>query len=270
MLLIEHDVKLVMGLCDRVAVLDRKKIAEDRPAEVQRNPRRHHRLSGRSRCAPRISPTLELRDLESRYGAIEAVKGVSPQVSAGELVSLIGANGAGKTSTLNAIAGSVKASTGEIRFNGEIVNALPAHRRLRRGVALVPEGRGIFSRLTVHENLQMGAYIRNDTDGIAQDLQRVYALLPRIRERLDQVAGTSSPAASSRWSRSAAPCSRARNPCCSTSLRWAWRRSSSRRFSRSSTPWRRREWRSSWSSRMPIWPWRRASEPTSWRQERSR
>ena len=124
------------------------------------------------------------------YGAIEAVKGVSPQVSAGELVSLIGANGAGKTSTLNAIAGSVKASTGEIRFNGEIVNALPAHRRLRRGVALVPEGRGIFSRLTVHENLQMGAYIRNDTDGIAQDLQRVYALLPRIRERLDQVAGT--------------------------------------------------------------------------------
>jgi branched-chain amino acid transport system ATP-binding protein len=135
-------------------------------------------------------PTLELRDVKVAYGAIEAVKGVSLYVSAGELVSLIGANGAGKTSTLNAIAGSVKASAGEIRFNGEIVNALPAHRRLRRGVALVPEGRGIFSRLTVHENLQMGAYIRNDTDGIAQDLQRVYALLPRIRERLDQVAGT--------------------------------------------------------------------------------
>jgi branched-chain amino acid transport system ATP-binding protein len=135
-------------------------------------------------------PTLELRDVKVAYGAIEAVKGVSLRVSAGELVSLIGANGAGKTSTLNAIAGSVKISGGEIRFQDEAVNALPAHRRLRQGIALVPEGRGIFSRLTVQENLQMGAYIRNDSDGIAQDLQRVYALLPRIRERLDQVAGT--------------------------------------------------------------------------------
>jgi branched-chain amino acid transport system ATP-binding protein len=135
-------------------------------------------------------PILELRDLRIAYGAIEAVKGVSLHVGAGELVSLIGANGAGKTSTLNAIAGSVRASRGEIRFKGETVNALPAHRRLRKGIALVPEGRGIFSRLTVQENLQMGAYIRDDSDGIAQDLQRVFALLPRIRERLDQVAGT--------------------------------------------------------------------------------
>ena len=136
------------------------------------------------------SRTLELRDVRVAYGAIEAVKGVSLHVGVGELVSLIGANGAGKTSTLNAIAGSVRASAGEIRFNGEIVNALPAHRRLRKGIALVPEGRGIFSRLTVQENLQMGAYVRNDAEGIAQDLHRVYTLLPRIRERLDQVAGT--------------------------------------------------------------------------------
>jgi branched-chain amino acid transport system ATP-binding protein len=135
-------------------------------------------------------PALELRDVKVSYGAVAAVKGVSLNVRAGELVSLIGANGAGKTSTLNAIAGSVTASAGEIRCKGEIVTPLPAHRRLRKGIALVPEGRGIFSRLTVQENLQMGAYIRNDPDGIAQDLQHVYHLLPRIQERLDQVAGT--------------------------------------------------------------------------------
>jgi branched-chain amino acid transport system ATP-binding protein len=136
------------------------------------------------------APALELRDLKVTYGAIAAVKGVSLIVRAGELVSLIGANGAGKTSTLNAIGGSVKTSGGEIRFKGDIVNTLPAHRRLRKGIALVPEGRGIFSRLTVHENLQMGAYSRRDADGIKEDMQRVYALLPRIKERLDQVAGT--------------------------------------------------------------------------------
>jgi branched-chain amino acid transport system ATP-binding protein len=136
------------------------------------------------------APILELRDVRVAYGAIQAVKGISLHVSVGELVSLIGANGAGKTSTLNAVAGSAKTSAGEIRYQGKVIDGLPAHRRLRRGIALVPEGRGIFSRLTVEENLQMGAYTRKDADGVAQDLERVYALLPRVKERLKQVAGT--------------------------------------------------------------------------------
>src|SRR5262249_54157954 len=104
--------------------------------------------------------------------------------------SLVGSNGAGKTTTLNAIAGTVKLSGGEIRYAGETVNHLPAHKRVRSGLVLVPEGRGIFARLTVEENLQMGAYSRSDADSIAQDLDRVYGMLPRVRERLKQIAGT--------------------------------------------------------------------------------
>ena len=136
------------------------------------------------------SPLLKLQNLQISYGGIQAVKGIDLELWAGELVCLIGANGAGKTTTLNAIAGVQPIAGGDIIYAGDTINVLPAHKRLRRGVALVPEGRGIFTRLTVEENLRMGAYSRNDSAAIEADLERVYTMLPRIKERLPQVAGT--------------------------------------------------------------------------------
>lgn len=136
------------------------------------------------------APILEVRQLKVAYGGIQAVKGIDLQLRRGELVSLIGANGAGKTTTLNTLAGVVPHSGGEILHAGADIGRLPSHLRLRRGLALVPEGRGIFTRLTVEENLLTGAYIRNDADGIAADLEKVFTLLPRVKERLHQTAGT--------------------------------------------------------------------------------
>ncbi|MDI3513338.1 MAG: branched-chain amino acid transport system ATP-binding protein [Rhodocyclaceae bacterium] len=136
------------------------------------------------------SPLLRLQGLKIAYGGIQAVKGIDLELRAGETVCLIGANGAGKTTTLNAIAGVLPIAGGDIEYRGERINALPAHRRLRAGIALVPEGRGIFTRLTVEENLRMGAYSRNDAAAIEADLERVYTMLPRVKERLPQVAGT--------------------------------------------------------------------------------
>jgi branched-chain amino acid transport system ATP-binding protein len=136
------------------------------------------------------SPLLQLQNLQISYGGIQAVKGIDLDLWAGELVCLIGANGAGKTTTLNAIAGVLPLAGGDILYAGDRMNTVPAHKRLRKGIALVPEGRGIFTRLTVEENLRMGAYSRNDSAAIEADLERVYTMLPRIKERLPQVAGT--------------------------------------------------------------------------------
>ncbi|KAA3653100.1 MAG: ABC transporter ATP-binding protein [Proteobacteria bacterium] len=136
------------------------------------------------------SPLLQLDDIKIAYGGIQAVKGVSLELYKGEMVCLIGANGAGKTTTLNAISGTLGLAGGTISYDGDNIGALPTHKRLRKGIALVPEGRGIFTRLTVEENLRMGAYIRNDAAGIEADLERVYTMLPRVKERLAQVAGT--------------------------------------------------------------------------------
>ncbi|MDY0014325.1 MAG: ABC transporter ATP-binding protein [Rhodocyclaceae bacterium] len=133
---------------------------------------------------------LSLRQVKVAYGGIQAVKGIDLELAAGELVCLIGANGAGKTTTLNAIAGVLPLSGGEIRYLGQAIHKLPIHQRLRRGIALVPEGRGIFTRLTVEENLRMGAYTRRDKGAVEADLERVFAMLPRVKERLAQVAGT--------------------------------------------------------------------------------
>jgi len=132
---------------------------------------------------------LEVRGLSVAYGGIAAVKGIDLDVGAGEMVCLIGANGAGKTTTLKAIAGALPCAGGRVRLEGRDVAGVPSHQLVRRGLALVPEGRGIFARLTASENLAMGAYHRNDP-GIAQDLERVYTLFPRLRERRGQVAGT--------------------------------------------------------------------------------
>ena len=124
------------------------------------------------------------------YGAINAVQGVNIHLAKGELVSLIGANGAGKSTTLKTIIGLLKPTQGEIFFQGESINHIPAYQLISRGLALVPEGRGIFPHLTVEENLKMGAYHRKDSQGIRRDLDHMYALFKRLLERKQQLAGT--------------------------------------------------------------------------------
>jgi branched-chain amino acid transport system ATP-binding protein len=124
------------------------------------------------------------------YGGIQAVKGISLQIAPGELVALIGSNGAGKTTTLKTLAGLLQPVSGEIQYDGNSLKNIAAHQRVAMGIALVPEGRGVFARLTVAENLQMGAYSRNDKSEIASDLMRMYELFPRLAERKDQLAGT--------------------------------------------------------------------------------
>jgi len=133
---------------------------------------------------------LEVEGLAVHYGGIRAVKGIDLTVAQGEVVCLIGANGAGKTTCMRALAGLLPAAAGTIRYAGDDVTALPVHRRAQRGLSMVPEGRGVFPRLTVAENLRMGAYFRTDSVGIAADLVRVYALFPRLQERRAQTGGT--------------------------------------------------------------------------------
>jgi len=132
---------------------------------------------------------LDIRDLRVRYGAIEAVKGIDLHVNAGERVTLIGANGAGKTSTLKALAGLLPMASGDIRFDGHSIRAVPAHRLPRQGVSLVPEGRGIFACMSVLENLQAGAYLRRDREQVDEDMEGLFEHFPRLRERLGQSAG---------------------------------------------------------------------------------
>ena len=133
---------------------------------------------------------LTVRSLQLGYGAIVAVRGIDLDVGTGELVAVIGANGAGKTTSLNGIAGALPVRAGSIVFDGEDITRLPVHERVRRGMSLVPEGRGIFARLTVAENLDMGAYLRRDAAGVRADIERGYALFPRLAERRRQLAGT--------------------------------------------------------------------------------
>jgi branched-chain amino acid transport system ATP-binding protein len=133
---------------------------------------------------------LEVRNLKVAYGGIQAVKGIDLCVAAGELVALIGSNGAGKTTTLKALAGLLHPVAGKALYAGKSLLDCAAHQRVRAGLALVPEGRGVFARLTVEENLQMGAYIRRDTAQIGADLEHKYALFPRLAERRTQLAGT--------------------------------------------------------------------------------
>lgn len=133
---------------------------------------------------------LEVRGLKVSYGGINAVKGIDLDVRDGELVTLIGANGAGKTTTLKALTGLVKPAAGHILYNGEDIQAVPSYQLVGKGLALVPEGRGVFGRLTVEENLAMGAYSRADHALIDADRERVYALFPRLAERRRQLAGT--------------------------------------------------------------------------------
>lgn len=133
---------------------------------------------------------LDVSDLHIAYGGIRAVQGIDFHVKAGELVALIGANGAGKSSTLNCLAGLIRPLQGQITLAGETLAQLPAHQRVQRGLALVPEGRGLFPRLTVRENLNMGGFSRQRDAQFHADLEEIYALLPRLAERRHQLAGT--------------------------------------------------------------------------------
>jgi branched-chain amino acid transport system ATP-binding protein len=135
-------------------------------------------------------PMLELQDVHAFYGNIHALKGISLTVEEGEIVTLIGANGAGKSTTLKAISGLLKPRQGKIFLEEDDLEPYPAHEIVYKGVAMVPEGRGVFSRLMVSENLEMGAFHRTDRSGIAQDMKRVFTLFPRLEERRSQVAGT--------------------------------------------------------------------------------
>jgi branched-chain amino acid transport system ATP-binding protein len=133
---------------------------------------------------------LELTGLQVAYGGIQAVKGIDLHVDRGELVCLIGANGAGKTTTLKGICGLQPVKRGSIRYAGEDITGRPAFQLVRRGLAMVPEGRGVFGALTIEENLAMGAYARSDRAAIALDIERVFGLFPRLKERRRQTAGT--------------------------------------------------------------------------------
>jgi branched-chain amino acid transport system ATP-binding protein len=136
------------------------------------------------------SAMLTISGLKVAYGGIQAVKGVDLEVREGELVTLIGANGAGKTTTMKAITGLKAISGGDIVYRGQSIKGVPPHELLKRGLAMVPEGRGIFARMSILENMQMGAYLRNDTAQIQSDVERMFGFFPRLKERASQYAGT--------------------------------------------------------------------------------
>ncbi|MCP3100669.1 ABC transporter ATP-binding protein [Myxococcus sp. K15C18031901] len=137
-----------------------------------------------------FEPLLTVDGIKVHYGAIQALRGVSLTVGKGEMVALIGANGAGKTSTLRAVSGMLKASAGRITFSGQDTTALKAHQLVPRGMAHAPEGRGIFPNLSVLENLELGAYLRKDTAQVRADLEKNFGLFPVLKERRSQMAGT--------------------------------------------------------------------------------
>ena len=171
------------------------------PLEIQKNPRWSKPISVE---APRavldrlerkdeledIMPILEVENIHSYYGNIHALKGISLTVEKGEIVTLIGANGAGKSTTLRTICGLMKPREGAVRFDGEDLAPFKPHDIIFKGMSMVPEGRRIFARLTVSENLEMGAYTRKSGPDIAADLERVFTLFPRLKERRKQVGGT--------------------------------------------------------------------------------
>ena len=133
---------------------------------------------------------LEVRDVHTYYGNIHALKGISLTVDEGEIVTMIGANGAGKSTTLNTICGLLRPRSGAVLLQGQEIHAVPPHDIVSLGVSQAPEGRRVFSRLTVQENLEMGAFQRTDPDGVKRDMARVYSLFPRLEERSKQVGGT--------------------------------------------------------------------------------
>jgi branched-chain amino acid transport system ATP-binding protein len=137
-----------------------------------------------------MAPLLEVREIHSYYGNIHALKGVSLEIQEGEIVTLIGTNGAGKSTTLKSISGIVRPRQGSVLLNGDDLAKYAAHEIVAKGISQVPEGRGVFARLSVMENLELGAYIRNDAKQIVEDIEYIFTLFPRLKERFKQMAGT--------------------------------------------------------------------------------
>ena len=135
-------------------------------------------------------PVLELRDVDTHYGSIQILSEVNIEVYPGEIVCLLGGNASGKTTTLKTILGYVEPSNGEVVLDGEVISGLPTQQVVERGISMVPENRRLFKRMTVRENLEIGAYLRNDRKGIEEDMEHIFQLFPRVKERLDQRAGT--------------------------------------------------------------------------------
>jgi branched-chain amino acid transport system ATP-binding protein len=136
------------------------------------------------------TPILEFRNINTHYGAVHILKDVNLAIYAGEMVSLLGGNASGKSTTLKTLLGMVTPTSGEVLLDGEVVNGKPTSYLVERGVTMVPENRRLFKRLSVLENLQLGAYLRDDKAGITEDLERIYSMFPRVKERLNQKAGT--------------------------------------------------------------------------------
>jgi branched-chain amino acid transport system ATP-binding protein len=189
-LLIEHDMKLVMSVADRIII--RRRVPNERACTFRRHPPLRCSVASApydardGRCL--MSVLLDVEDLEVRYGAIRAIKGISFHVNEGEIVALLGANGAGKTTTQKTVSGMLRPSGGSITFAGERIDGIPAHELISHGVCHVPEGRHVFPRMTVHENLEMGAFRFKKPDMTVYE--RVLELFPRLRERITQQAGT--------------------------------------------------------------------------------
>ncbi len=219
-LLIEHDVQFVTALCDQITVLDYGQvIAQGPPQILLKNPKVIEAYLGASASTPSITiaatptssktppananhtkqmghhvtnppPLLRIQNLHLNYGAIQAVKGINLEIYPGEQIALIGANGAGKSTTLKGISGLKNCVRGEMYYQGVSIRNVPPHKLLERGLAMVPEGRGIFSRMTVLDNLNMGAYLRCDTAQVLRDKEKIFDFFPRLKERLSQMAGT--------------------------------------------------------------------------------
>src|SRR5215469_12793425 len=139
---------------------------------------------------PQRQPLLEFKDVDTYYGELHVLKGVNYVVGEGEIVALLGGNASGKSTTMKTILGIVRPSSGTVSYNGTVINTMPTAERVKRGIAPVPEARRLFPRMTVLENLEMGAFTRDDTAAIEADKERVFQLFPRIKERLAQAAGT--------------------------------------------------------------------------------
>src|SRR5215510_4174939 len=202
LLLVEHDMQFVTNLCPRITVIDfGKLLAEGTPQEVRENRDVVVAYLGtgelsakakvaRSATAEPQPPVLEVKDVGVRYGAVPALRGVSVSVAAGGITTIIGANGAGKTTLLSTVSGIVAAHQGAVRHGGEDVTRLSCEERVARGIVMCPEGRRLFPDMTVQENLLLGAYMITDAVRIAEALDKVYALFPRIAGRRKQLAGT--------------------------------------------------------------------------------